>query len=49
MGGCIPGFIEGYKDDPNAVRPETNLHSPTFLTATKRSNDGALEDNKKRV
>ena len=35
MAGCNPGFIEGYKDDPSAVNPETLLHPPSFANSQK--------------
>ena len=36
MGGCSPGFIEGYKDDPHENHPEAVLHPPAFATANMK-------------
>ena len=43
MGGCNPGFIEGYKDDPHAINPESVLHAPSFGTPKKSKLTAAAE------
>ena len=38
MGGCSPGLIEGYKDDPHENHPEAVLHPPAFAISQYEEN-----------